>query len=60
MYRVGELQLEKCTQNRKNNTAQLNNPGPKTSAGLCHGVHVEVDHHLLDRLHQRGDSVVSN
>jgi hypothetical protein len=23
----------------KNNTAQLNNPGPKTTAGLRHGVH---------------------
>ncbi len=34
------------------------NPGQETAAGLHHGVLVEVAHHLLDRHHQGGDSVV--
>ncbi len=34
------------------------NPVPETVAGLRHGVRVEVAHHLLDRHHQGGDSVV--
>ncbi len=34
------------------------NPVPDTAAGLRHGVRVEVAHHLFDRHHQGGDSVV--
>jgi hypothetical protein len=30
----------------------------ETSAGLCHGVLVEVAHQLLDLYHQGGDSVL--
>ena len=34
------------------------NPGPETAAGLRHGVHVEVAHHLHDHHHQGGDNDV--
>jgi hypothetical protein len=34
------------------------NHGIETAAGLCHGVRLEVAHHLLDSCHQGGYSAV--